>query len=130
MTIKVISAQARTNVLWLGEAVPNDTRLLIERFQFSIDTASPASALSDDGFLGGLAAVVFSQRETKPLPTVTDLKAYVARLLDFDCLVLVFAANSGLSSVKKALTRLRITAIWPTAGPEMEVFDCIRVLRH
>src|SRR5687767_13308433 len=123
MTIKLISAQARTNVLWLGEAIPNDTRLLLETFRFSVDTQSLASALHDDGFLGGLAAVVFCQVEAKPLPTVTDLEGHVARLLDYDCLVLVLAANSGLESVKNVLMRLRIPAIWPTHRPELEVFD-------
>lgn len=127
MTIGVISQRARANVLWVGQPISGETRSLLERLQFSVDDLSPTSVLLDDGYLGGLAAVIFVQTEAKPLTIVTELESHVARLLDHDCLLIVLAAAAGLSSIKNTLTKLKIPSIWPTSGNDFEVFTGYRL---
>jgi Ternary complex associated domain 9 len=110
-------------VFWIGEIRPG-TQQLLELLQFSVDTSSPTNRLTDDGFLGGLAAVVFAQDVKKPMSIVDDLASFVTRLLDFECLVFALASNAGLQSVVNVLTAARVPSIWPTGGPEQFVrFD-------
>lgn len=92
--------------------------------QFSVDNSSPSSRLADDGFLGGLAAAVFSQDARKPLSILADISSHVQRLLNFDCLVFALVSDAGLQAVVNVLTADRVPSIWPTSGPEQfSVFD-------
>lgn len=110
-------AAKRSKIFWLGEIRP-ETQEFIELLQFSVDNTSSTARLKDDGFLEGLAAVVFAQDAKKPMSILPDINSYAPRLLDFDCLVFALASNAGLESVVNVLTAARIPSIWATSGPE------------
>ena len=124
------SDRLRTNVIWVGQKIPDDAKAFLSRLRFSIPDSPPAINLNNDSVLSGLAAAVFVQTEDNPKVVVDELNKYAVSLLDHDCLVIVLASSkikttaiNNLLIVTNALIELKIPATWPTEGPELAAFD-------
>ncbi len=126
MAILEVESLKRIKVLWVGQSVPEGSLLLLKQLQLSAEELlNPNKPIPADD-LSRLAGAIFVQSETDSQTVVTWLSTNVKRLLDYGCLVFVFATVDGLSTVIEGLKHLKVTSMWPSRSPQGEglsVFD-------
>jgi hypothetical protein len=114
MTIdRLVNVNKRAGVAWLGAEPPEDARSAFVERGFRVASCTPAE-LTANAYVAGLAAVVFTQSEAEPVAIARELRQYARRLLDFDCRVIVRAAESAKLDSRFIIARA-LNAL-PTAG--------------
>lgn len=114
MAITVLRSLGRQRVAWYGCFPPDaDSAPFLER-QFLVSDCDDAK-LQDPIYLGGLAAVIFNQRQEKPFQIGQVLGMHAQRLLNYDCHVVVRPAANRFPILQKVLGGLEL----PTAGLQL-----------
>ena len=114
MAITVLRSVGRQRVAWYGSFPPDaDSAPFLER-QFLVSDCDDAK-LQDPIYLGGLAAVIFNQRQEKPFQIGQVLGMHAQRLLNYDCHVIVRPAANRFPILQKILGGVEL----PTAGLQL-----------
>lgn len=112
MAILEVEPLGRTNVGWVGGRPTDEAREAFAQCGFTIlDRPLTDDDLLDRSRLAGLGAVVFIPQPDNPSLYFNAVRAYVRRLLDFDCRVFVVPDDiRSLPLVYNALLRIGVAA--------------------
>jgi hypothetical protein len=120
MPINVGRLPGRKHVAWLGIEPPEEGRKAFEEREFRVTTCSEEDLRSGD-FLSGLTAVVFTQNPERALQISLFIKNHAARLLDYDCQIILRPGSQALSLKPSILTgAIDETHLWTAWLPEEE----------
>jgi hypothetical protein len=115
MSINVGRPPGRKHVAWLGVDPSNDGRKAFIERGFRVTRCSEDDLRRAD-FLAGLTAVVFEQSPEKPLQIAEYLRNHAARLLNYDCQIILRPGSVELSREPSILTNaikaLRLWTAW------------------
>ncbi len=115
MPINAGRLPGRQLVAWLETEPPDKGRRAFEDRKFKVDPCTEQQ-LREPDFLAGLTAVVFTQNPEKPLQIAQFLENNAARLLDYDCQIILRPGSPELSKdpsiFTNAVNRLRLWTAW------------------
>ena len=115
MPINAGRLPGRQLVAWLETEPPDEGRRAFEDRKFRVDPCSEQQLRQPD-FLAGLTAVVFTQNAAKPLQVAQHLRDHGARLLDYDCQIILRPGSRELSLEPSIFTsvidKLRLSTAW------------------
>jgi hypothetical protein len=112
MAIDILRSERRRGVAWLSSQPPQDAEQIFKDRDFIVSSCTD-NQLDSHAFLGGLAAVVFTQDALKLPRMERELRRHARRLLDYDCRIIVRPApNQDPSILTNIFNALRL----PVAG--------------
>jgi hypothetical protein len=111
MAITLLRSVGRQRVAWYGSFPPDAASGPFVERQFLVSDCDDAK-LEDPIYLGGLAAVIFNQREDKPFQVGQVLGMHAQRLLNYDCHVIIRPAANRFPVLQRVLGGLEL----PTMG--------------
>lgn len=97
----------RKQVAWFASIPPPEARKAFEERGFRVATCTDRD-LRDPAYLAGLSAVVFSQTAEKPLQVAQNIENHAARLLNYDCQVILRPGSRELSEDPSILTNVLV----------------------
>jgi hypothetical protein len=120
MSINIGVPPGRREVAWLGIEPPQDARdAFVERGYRT--TRCSEDDLRRPDFLAGITAVVFVQNAGKPLQIGEYIKNHAARLLDYDCQIILRPGSEQLSVKPSIITNaINKRLIWTAWLPPEE----------
>jgi hypothetical protein len=115
MPINLGRPPGRKHVAWLDIEPPAEGRDAFVERGFKVTMCSENDLRSAD-FLAGLTAVVFVQSAQKPLQIASYIENHAARLLDYDCQIILRPGSEELSFEPTILTntvnKIRLWTAW------------------
>jgi hypothetical protein len=115
MPINAGRLPGRQLVAWLETEPPDEGRRAFVDRKFRVDPCTEQQLRKPD-FLAGLTAVVLAQRPDKPLQIVQYIQDHAARLLDYDCQIILRPGSRTLSLEPSIFTnvidKLRLWTAW------------------
>ena len=116
MAITVLRSVGRQRVAWY-RTMPSEAESapFVERQFLTKPESCDDAKLQDPIYLGGLAAVIFNQRQEKPFQIGNVLGMHAQRLLNYDCHVIIRPAASRFPILQRVLGGLEL----PTGGLQL-----------
>jgi hypothetical protein len=105
----------RKQVVWFGCEPPADARKAFEDREFLIGPCKDED-LRTPAFLSGVSAVVFQQSADKPNQLAQSLRDHAARLLNYDCQVILRPGSRQLSDAPVILENVLENLRLPRTG--------------
>jgi hypothetical protein len=116
MAITVLRSVGRQRVAWY-RTMPSEAESapFVERQFLTKPESCDDAKLQDPIYLGGLAAVIFTQRQEKPFQIGNVLGMHAQRLLNYDCHVIIRPAASRFPILQRVLGGIEL----PTGGLQL-----------